>query len=415
MASVIDSLRVRGSRFLLAMPLSFASEALANEILLVDSLTFGAPYATIQQAVNAASDGDILLIMTGSYGSFTIDGKSLTLMRHPSASSPSIGPSTIRNIAEHQKVVLRGLTFGSGFSEFSQLTIRDSTGPVFVEDVRLRAVAQNAQRVTFTRCTMQGASNPYPDPTPPATTPALRVLSANVTVYDSVLEGGHGAPAGVVPFTPNLAPSQAGSPAIDLISGKCLVAGSIATGGRGGWGYTNGVVCLPGSAGGAGIEVDGALTTFDSTIASGIDGGDPAPCPPGPLSPPSLVLGPIGAHHSILDALRRFEVTGPAWLGGTIHTRIEGAPGEVALLLLSLVPHGESVPALKGTLVGKPPLLVASLGVLPPTGVFEFETTLFGNLPPGFAGVEIYEQCVVAGASGTGLLSNPSITAILVP
>ena len=45
-----------------------------------DSLAAPADFATVQEAVDAATDGDIVLVRPGLYPSFTIDGKSLRVV-----------------------------------------------------------------------------------------------------------------------------------------------------------------------------------------------------------------------------------------------------------------------------------------------------------------------------------------------
>src|SRR6185436_13760735 len=71
--------------------------------------TTGAPFTQIQSAVNAASDGDVILISPGSYGAVTIDGKSLTLVKQGTANVTIMGTTTVKNLTASKRVILSGL------------------------------------------------------------------------------------------------------------------------------------------------------------------------------------------------------------------------------------------------------------------------------------------------------------------
>ena len=68
-------------------------------------------HATIQAAVDAATDGDLILVKdTGSpYASFTVDGKGLTVIGDTGNRPVLLGSAFIRNLGPDQRVVLRRL------------------------------------------------------------------------------------------------------------------------------------------------------------------------------------------------------------------------------------------------------------------------------------------------------------------
>jgi hypothetical protein len=72
-----------------ACALALAPAALANVTIL------GQPgsYATIQAAVNAAVDGDVLIVDAGTYAGFTIDGKGIAIVASPGSSICSQRPA----------------------------------------------------------------------------------------------------------------------------------------------------------------------------------------------------------------------------------------------------------------------------------------------------------------------------------
>src|SRR5678815_5063828 len=70
----------------------------------------GAPYTQIQPAINAASDGDVILISPGVYyGPVTIDGKSLTLCNKGGGDVTTWFRTAVRNLTASQRVILSGL------------------------------------------------------------------------------------------------------------------------------------------------------------------------------------------------------------------------------------------------------------------------------------------------------------------
>ena len=58
---------------------SFLAPAPAAQVLHVVDGTGLGDFGTIQEAVDAASDGDQILVRAGAYGAFTIQGKGLVV------------------------------------------------------------------------------------------------------------------------------------------------------------------------------------------------------------------------------------------------------------------------------------------------------------------------------------------------
>ena len=66
-------------------------------------------YPGIQEAIDAASEGDILIVAGGSYSPFTIDGLSLSVIVHGNQALIS-GTVQVVNLEPYQTVYLSGLT-----------------------------------------------------------------------------------------------------------------------------------------------------------------------------------------------------------------------------------------------------------------------------------------------------------------
>ncbi|MFG0315977.1 MAG: hypothetical protein ACF8XB_01795, partial [Planctomycetota bacterium JB042] len=93
---------------------------------------------------------------------------------------------------------------------------------------------------------------------------------------------------------------------------------------------------------------------------------------------------------------------------------IEGVPGELVVLLVSPAPDGAIFPGLGGVLAGAPPFLALSLGTVPPSGTLAFQVPVaVGSLPPSIDGIDLFEQILVAGAQGFGLLGSPAVVTIV--
>lgn len=69
----------------------------------------GADFTAIQPAIDAASDGDTILVKTGSYAGFTIDGKGVVVVEDASANVQIQSTIVVRNVPLASRVVLNGL------------------------------------------------------------------------------------------------------------------------------------------------------------------------------------------------------------------------------------------------------------------------------------------------------------------
>ena len=118
--------------------LAFVSSGLASPVS-GGVLPVGSPggFPTIQSAVDAASDGDIVLIASGSYDGFVVDGVGITVVADVGALVEIDDPVRVRNLSAGQQAALRGLTIG-GFSfaepETVALRVSNCLGSVRVID-----------------------------------------------------------------------------------------------------------------------------------------------------------------------------------------------------------------------------------------------------------------------------------------
>ena len=129
------------TRVLLAVATTaFASPAHAGKLWIVsDRACPLVHFSEIQPAVDAAADGDVILVRgrtSGEYDRVQIDGKSLAIVADP-RTGISTGPITIRNLAANQWVVLQGYEENPDADTRSNaLRVFDCDGSVSVENWR---------------------------------------------------------------------------------------------------------------------------------------------------------------------------------------------------------------------------------------------------------------------------------------
>src|SRR5437867_7856524 len=88
--------------------LLLAPAARAGNVLVVDASGGGA-FTQIQPAVDAAADGDTILVKSGTYGSFVVGDKGLAIVGDAGASVQVAGAIRARNLAAGRTLVLENL------------------------------------------------------------------------------------------------------------------------------------------------------------------------------------------------------------------------------------------------------------------------------------------------------------------
>jgi len=166
-------------------------------------------FTTLQAAVNAALEGESLLVTPGIYASFTIDGKSVQVFALGTGLAKITGQVVVKNLGPTQYVVLSRLSVKGGVttSTGTALEIRDVTGNVRVEGSHFEGAASNqsqtfsgsgvlldsAVNVVFSNCGIVGGYPGYLGGfTPIDGGPGLDSVDSIVGLYDCNLEGGYG-------------------------------------------------------------------------------------------------------------------------------------------------------------------------------------------------------------------------------
>jgi len=378
-----------------------------GQLWIVDGLG-GGHFLTAQPAIDAAQDGDTILIRDNSpCGSMVIDAKALTVIEQIGAGSGgACGSFTVRNLLPHQHVSVRGL-------QLDGILLQHNEGSVFLDRVSSGSSANFA-------CS---GPNPLPDG-------ALHIEHcASVVVSFGGFHGGKGGALGGAGIWvehsnahfhstgarggfPTNAGALKGGPGLVVIDSFVRLSnGSL----RGGCGPLGLAACESGGPGGAAIDVrSGPGPLLQNVALHAGFGGCPPPVPHcgrcGELG--ELVIGQV---ESLPEEGRELEVLlSPVPGGQDVIAQYHGLPGEVVFYAAHLTGHHAAyVPSMLGVIaLPLPPLLFFAGGT---TGQFGnwLELLHLPVLPPGLDVLNVHLQAVGITPAGQIRLTNPRLLSIL--
>lgn len=94
--------------------------------------------AAISQAVDAASEGSFVLVRTGTYAGFRIDGKAVSVFADDGSQvvlPDSLGTVVVANLNSLQQVVLAGLQISQDFLPIRpRVSVENCEGAVWIQD-----------------------------------------------------------------------------------------------------------------------------------------------------------------------------------------------------------------------------------------------------------------------------------------
>lgn len=382
------------------------------------------PFVTIQSAVHAAIDGDVILVRTGTYAGFEIANKSVVVVGDVGGAVSVQGSIHVNALSASRTVVLANLLVTGSDSgnpvADSGLDCAENAGIVRAEScsfsgggfgssrgVRVRACAD----VSLTNCQLRGGTAT----TVPTQSAGVEVVSgARVTVYDSQMLGGAGTPIGCAPPHDGRHGGFGGVARDSFLFGS----GSTFEGGRGGDAQTTShFSCSIAGSGGTGIAAqNGVVRLLDCTTT----GGQPGDLLPG--CGPCGTFGYAGPAQTgstftpLSGSARSLAVTTPALAGSTATIALSGTSGDrVSLLVSDTTTPSVFMPRWHGMLLVPNPrtsgaTTVVPAGTIPASGQMDYALTL---PPPGPGARTIHVQGVFRDTQGLLWLSGARSVTVL--
>jgi hypothetical protein len=383
-------------------------------------------FTTIQAAVDASSDGDVILVHDGTYAAFTIDNKGLAVYADLNANVAINGAVQVVNVVAAKTVVLSGLrvtgtstnpapsvalscTNNLGVLRFQKCTLQGGQGLSNLNDstesyppAAHGVLLANDPNVSFVGCAMQGGNafnNEYCfDCTGGAGGDGVNAQASSVAVYDSLCAGGSGGSVGQH--------GGAGGAGYRALSWGGFASRSTFKGGQGG--YAADYIVAVGGPGGDGVHVNqGAGFIFLSESLIPGAGGASFLGPSYHGAPGSGVGGP-GAAYMLPGFARVFSATTITGNGGTTSLTVYGQEGDKVFLPQSLRTSIQYSPALSGVwLIPHPAYLpVDPIAVIPASGSVTLDVSLL-HLPSGVDAGVAFAQGFVISADGQKFLGSP--------
>lgn len=336
-----------------------AARAAGKVLVVKPTLGPGITHTSISGAVAAATDGDAILVKSGTYNWFMVDAKSLTIVADTGASVIVTGSDyspvpgfIISNLAATQNVVVRGIKFHCHSGAGGHLI--NNLGQVWIDSCELDAQyfgclyastaaeglrVENCSNVVISHSMLKGAS-PIQSCTgigcpTGGSQPGLRSIQSFVYFHESKAVGGFGYSAcGAFNYASD------GGTAVVMTDGFLFLGKSVLQGGSGGSIYPlSPFDCLVNAAkGGDGLRLFGTSPSayaFDSQLLPGVSIPNHSLC----VAFPGLPVTVFAGTFQVLPGTSP-TFSGPGVLReGTIgQYQVQGTPQQLAAIAITSDP-----------------------------------------------------------------------------
>ncbi len=420
----------------LALLATFAPLATAD-LLIVDSANGpGTDFADVQSAVDAAQDGDVILVRahTGvTYGPVKIVAKSLTLVGDPNpalspffpntAANASVESLSISDLPANGRVLVRSMT-GTGPAGLS-LLVSDCEGAVFVDRCVFQAtgfptivvptaLVSRSQSVSITGTSIGGQQGFTGFAGWAAT-----FQDSDVYLASGSISGGLGVSAQMLPGGAiNASPGNTG---LIVSGGHVRASGMFILGGNGGAGMMDpqGACWSPAPGGVALSMFDGLTPSHVELLGTTLDGGNGGGIPSAgvgctPASEGSDLEFFSGTLTKDSSLKARALVTPPTVREGEIASlRFQGPATDVAILMI-----GPPSRAIVDPLFFLGPLFTDSIDYVEIIGITGLggqivRSFLVPDLGPGVEAVPAFMQGAFFSSAGELVMGDPTLTLLL--
>lgn len=410
----------------LALAPLFATPAFADVFVVAADGT--GDFLDIQPAVDAATDGDTLLVLPGSYSSFDVASRSLTVTAEIATLATVTGTVRVRSLAPDQTVILTGLEVTGGFTGPLGLgwglRLQNNQGTFVAQDCVFRAdpalqppastlvsgrhgvAISNSASCAFVRCELSGGPGREIYNCCDYGTSGGDGLNSEgggiLTLFECALAGFDGSYSGW---------GGPGGHGLRIVSGELHVSASTLTGGDGGYG--DDFIFGPGGDGGSALVLPSSATAFlrENDYVPGEVGGSFLGSPGG--QPGGTIVG-NGVANQLPGTHRRVDGQNVAWSGSDYRLRVMGEPGDSVRLAFSERVGNVFDPQVPGVWVTPLETKITPLPLvtLPASGlaVIDLPTWRVGQLVEGERWVL---QLLITDSNGGMHLSTPAVAARL--
>lgn len=379
-----------------------------SDVIVVDE-SGGGDFVEIQEAVDAAGEGDLILLRPGHYGPFTIQDKGIHVAADEGA-QVYVEAFVVRDLAGGKVCSVSGVIASAASTAApSALSLYDNLGAVWLQDCVFRKGYGSAPgdavtivgcaNVVFGSCEIFASSSS-------ASGAGIAVFGSNVALYDSVVEGGRG-PA-----------SLQGGAGLYAVTSTLYLSASRIEGGDG-FGPCSDFCETPGDGGpGLALHAESEAYFVFTEFYGGLGGSSGLGlfcgyCACGEDGPPTLVT-----TGSILIPLpggpRGLDLPAVVREGESVHVHFAGLPGDSAYLPRALVSDFVLRPDLLGVQHLAAPLdgLGRLLGVLPEGGqaTVEFQAGSFGEQSHSST---VLLQLLTVDEGGQAALGTPRVVSFI--
>jgi hypothetical protein len=367
----------------------------------------GSHHTSIADAIDAAADGDVVLIRAGDYEEdLVLDDLGLHVVADTFATGGDVlvKSLTVTNLAAGKNVTVRGLTIEGyqSLSGTSPVSLTDNLGTIWIEEMPVADSVisidagfyiEDCASVVLSQVDVQGMFRWI------GTEPTLDSVRSNLHVFDSRIGG----------LAPGLGdPAPAG---IRVNGGLLTVSGSEIVGDQGEEGQGSHGSCGTGGQGGPAIQELGgaAVVVQDATLTGGPAGPG---CPPGEVG--EAVTLATGTLEMLASTERTHRASSPVRDDEAVVVSIAGQPGDMVWVFATPVPStGVLKPFYDGVALVAPPLTRVGLGTLAASGTLVL-TAPVGDLGPSVQSVVVYTQALFLDATSGRLVASEPTAVTLV-
>ena len=314
------------------------------------------PFTEIDDAVLAADDGDVIRVAPGTYDSFAIRGKALTVLGGPGVVVE--GVVRVQKLAPGQDVSVHGLELRVlPFQHEERIIVGLNQGSVRFEDVEVELVGTNEYQypiagarvvssadVTFVGCVLEPKTGYDTTFERLVGAPGLRCSESSIGLHDCEVTGAGNSGPGF--------PAYSG---IDAFDCELDLFGVRAQGAASGDTYLTFAGNCRGWAGPGGdgvVASESDITTVDCQLIGGNGGTDF--CPFTPISYADGQSIALGTNATLIEGpgtAPRIQAVDRVQEGAPFSVAVTSDPGDLVLLLASLEPDRTVVQGIFGALL----------------------------------------------------------------